>query len=126
MNISRKCDLITFVCECRQNMLKEYYMQRPSKIENVLEIVRLTETAGKYSFAGHALKRLNEREVTVAEVRMILRNGFREIRKDEFREDFCEWNYALCGSTVDNRRLRVSVAIKKNGIIVITVIDLNF
>ncbi len=45
--------------------------------------------------------------------------------KDEFKSEFGEWNYAIRGATLDGRILRLAVAIKADGFLVITVIDIT-
>ncbi len=80
---------------------------------------------GFYRFVDHAQMRLTQREVTVAEVRQIMREGFHEKKKDEWKEAYSEWNYAFRGKTIDGRAIRIAVAVKAPDLLIITVIDLS-
>ncbi len=59
------------------------------------------------------------------EILRVLRVGFWEKRKDEFKQEFQAWNYAIRGKTVDARDLRVIVTFEEPGMLLITAIDLN-
>ena len=100
-------------------------IKRPVKLKTPLAIIWQLEKQGLYDFVAHAWQRLQQRDVTVQEVLQILRRGYHEARKDEFREDFMEWNYAIRGTTLDARSLRLAVAVKPGGFFVLTVIDLD-
>jgi len=52
----------------------------------LLTTLRNAEKKGFYRFVDHAQIRLTQREVTVAEFRQILREGFHEKKKDEWKE----------------------------------------
>lgn len=101
--------------------------RRPQKMESsaLLALIRGAEREGLYTFVDHAEQRLLQREVTVGEVQQVLRDGWRAPKHDKYREDFRAWNYALRGKTVDGRNLRLAVAVEGNGLLVITVIDLD-
>ena len=87
------------------------------EIRNYLKYDRVFET-------GHALQRLQQREVTHFEYKYVLSHGQREKSRDRYDEKFEEWTYSMKGKTLENRTLRVIVSfnIKLN---VITVIDLD-
>ena len=76
-------------------------------------------------YVDHALQRIKEREVTLLEVRQVLRGGYHEKRKDEFKEEHQAWNYSVRGKTVDKRNLRIAVSFDEDDVLVITVIDLD-
>lgn len=86
-------------------------------IRDFLEQDKIFET-------GHALQRLQQREVTHLEYRYVLKNGYREKSRDRYDESFKEWTYAMKGKTLDGRLLRVVVAFDEK-LNVITVIDLE-
>lgn len=88
-------------------------------------MIQAYERQGAYNFVRHARKRLHEREVTLLEVSQVIRGGYHEARKDEFKPEFAEWNYAIRGKTLDARTLRLAIAIKFDGVLVITAIDLE-
>jgi hypothetical protein len=45
--------------------------------------------------------------------------------KDEWDATRTEWNYAFRGKTVDGAELRVCLALKASGVLVITVVNLD-
>lgn len=100
-------------------------MANPPKLNDPLSLIQAYAQQGSYNFVQHARKRLHDREVTVLEVLQIIRSGYHEARKDEFKVEFDEWNYAIRGKTLDARKIRLAIAIKSDGFLVITVIDLE-
>jgi hypothetical protein len=97
-----------------------------SKVQKLLE-------ANLYHPTGHAKERLDLRQVTILEVRYILKKGAREKKKDAFhiRDDWGNeinrWSYAYKNKTLDGRRLRVCVSLdetKSKPLLIVTVIDL--
>jgi uncharacterized protein (DUF1015 family) len=65
--------------------------------------------------------------LSVFEVEHVLKNGLREERKDEFKEEFNTWNYAIRGKTLDrDKELRIAVSFSSvEGLLIITAIDIN-
>jgi hypothetical protein len=102
-------------------------MKKLPKMEDseLLTTLRNAEKRGFYRFVDHAQIRLTQREVTVAEVRQIMRKGFHEKKKDEWKEAHREWNYAFRGKTIDGRAIRIAVVVKAPNLLIITVIDLS-
>lgn len=100
-------------------------MKRPSKIPDVLKKVRLCLDSGRFFDTTHAMTRKQERLVSLPHVLHVLRNGFHEKRKDEYKPEYSSWNYAIRGRTVDNRDVRVAVAFDEDGMLIITVIVLT-
>lgn len=100
-------------------------MPKPPKIIDPLIAIQSYERRGLYNFVHHARRRLEEREVTVYEVVQVIHCGFHEVRKDEFKEEFGDWNYAIRGITLDGRKLRLAIAVKSSGFLIITAIDLE-
>ncbi len=97
----------------------------PPKLPDILILIRQHLEAGQFLFSHHALERLEEREILQHEVFEVLRNGRRETKKDKFDEEYNEWSYVIQGQTLDERTLRVIVALDKSGMLVITIIDLS-
>jgi hypothetical protein len=95
------------------------------KLADVLKVIRRLVEQGRYDFVAHARQRLEQRQVTLPEVVHVLRHGFHEQKKDQFKEEFSEWVYAIRGKTLDDRKLRIAAAINDDGVLVITVIDLD-
>lgn len=71
----------------------------------------------------HAFIRLQQRRVTLLEVEETLLNGAHEENKDIFIKKFNTWNYAISGSTLDGKILRVIVTFPSKEMLIVTVID---
>lgn len=56
---------------------------------------------------------------------VLTKSGWHEKRKDSYSEEFKAWNYAIRGSTIDEREIRVIVSFDDSGLLIITVIDLE-
>jgi molybdopterin-biosynthesis enzyme MoeA-like protein len=87
-------------------------------------------------FSDHAQHRMDERlyeyGLDESDVFRVLKKGRREeeeeeeeAEKDEWNEILKEWNYAYRGKTLDGIELRVAFALKPNGVLVVTVINLG-
>ena len=100
-------------------------MLNPPKIRDPLSVIKVFEKDGYYNFVHHARKRLADRAVTVLEISQVIERGFHEARKDVFRAEFGDWNYSIRGKTLDGRDIRLAIAIKSDGFLVITAIDLE-
>ena len=98
---------------------------RPAKHADVLGLARRCLEEGRYRDTRHATKRREEREITVMEVRYVLLNGYREPSKDEYKEEYKAWNYAVRGKTVDGRPLRIAISFEEEQLLTITAIDLG-
>lgn len=101
---------------------------RPPKDPDVVGKVRRAVSSGSYTElrTDHATDRQSERRVTRPEYVYVLKNGYHEKSKDEFKEEFQAWNYAIRGKTIDGRDLRVPVSFDKDGtLLIITLIDLD-
>lgn len=81
---------------------------------------------GAYVISGHAELRQRERFFTIGDIKHIINTGYHEKKKDEFKEEYRDWNYAIRGKSLDGEQVRVSIAfIKESHFIVITVIRLE-
>ncbi len=80
---------------------------------------------GKYLDTRHATERQAERDITRPEILRVLRTGFHEKRKDQFKEEYQAWNYSVRGKTVDARNLRVIISFDPSGMLIISAIDLD-
>ena len=98
------------------------------KASNVSERIAEALQQDSVRFSVHALKRIEERLFPIGadelDVFRILRKGKREAEKDAWDDEFQEWTYAIRGKTVDGYSLRVCISFKKNGLIIVTVIEL--
>lgn len=99
--------------------------KRPAKLESVLDAVRRAVEEGKYRDTIHASQRQGQRRITRPEYLYVLRNGYHEKAKDKFVDAYHAWNYAIRGRTVDRRDLRVIVSFDGEGMLIITVIEVD-
>jgi hypothetical protein len=93
--------------------------------KDILQKVKKAEANGNYRFSKHAEKRLQERKISIQEVRQILKSCRREHTYDEYNPEFDNWNYAIQGKSLDGRTIRVAIAIVSPGILIITVINIR-
>jgi hypothetical protein len=100
-------------------------MTKPVKAKDILKQTHEAVKKGSILYSAHANERMLERKILRPEIEFILSNGHHEIRKDKYNEDFESWDYAIKGTTVDGRALRIIVAIVQPNIFVITAIDLD-
>lgn len=98
---------------------------KPDKDKNLLAKVKIAIESGNYIDVTHAIERSIERAITRTEYEYVLKNGWHEKKKDEFKEEYNSWNYAIRGKTLDKRELRVIVSFDENDLLIITVIDLE-
>jgi len=80
---------------------------------------------GQLLYSSHASARMGERNIIKPEIEYVLETGHHEARKDKFNEDFGSWDYAIKGKTVDNRYLRIIIAIIHPNVLIVTAIDLT-
>lgn len=81
---------------------------------------------GAYVISNHAKLRQGERGFNIGDIRNIIETGHHEKRKDEYKEEYADWNYAIRGKTLDNDQARICIAFaEKAHFVVITVIRLE-
>ena len=98
---------------------------KKAKEPHLLERVRKCVESGNYLDTAHSSIRRDERRITRPEFLYVLKHGWHEKAKDQFDEFYKAWNYAIRGETIDGRELRVVVAFERQGILVITAIELK-
>lgn len=99
--------------------------KRPKKHKDVLGRVRERLAEGRYRDTRHAAERREERGISLPEIRQVVGGGWHEPSKDEFKEEWQAWNYAIRGRTVDGRELRVAVSFDgEDYLLFVTAIDL--
>lgn len=106
-------------------MVKKKKITRPDKEENLLNKIRKAILLGNYYETEHAKQRARERGIIGSDSEYVLKTGSHEPSKDKFDETYSEWNYAIRGKTLDKRELRIIVTFDEDGLLLITVIDLN-
>lgn len=96
------------------------------KIEGVVALTKKLMGQGAYIISNHAMTRKGQRSFTVGDIKNIIITGYHEKRKDEYKQEFGDWNYAIHGKTLDDDQARICVAFSEdNHFIVITVIHLE-
>lgn len=81
---------------------------------------------GSYAISQHAKLRQDERYFTIGDIKNVINTGYHEKKKDEYKVEYAEWNYAIRGRTLDDEEARICIAfIETSQFIVITVIRLE-
>lgn len=100
--------------------------KRPSKLENILEIIRKCIEEDRYTLTTHAFVRHREREISVSEIVHVLKSGYEEKNKTCFDENNVVWKYAIRGKTkIEKLDVRVIVTIDDDGMLIITVMHIE-
>ncbi len=97
-------------------------MKRPHKIPEVLKKARECLDSGRYQDTSHAMQRKLQRKISLPHVLYVIRNGYHEKRKDEYKLEYNDWTYAIRGRTIDGQDIRIAIAFDKDGMLIITVI----
>lgn len=82
---------------------------RPDKRKNILKVVRDHIEQGQVIDTRHSISRQGERQISYPQVLYVLKMGWHESRKDEWKENHASWNYAIRGTTADGVEVRVPV-----------------
>jgi hypothetical protein len=100
-------------------------MIKKDKAKNLLDIIKAKVNRGHFLILPHALVRQGQRSISVPDIIQVLMTGWHEVKKDQYTEEFKEWNYAIRGKTIDDRDLRIIASFDEKNILIITVIDLK-
>ena len=95
-----------------------------TKEGNVLEKIHKCLKDGRYRDTLHSFQRGIERNIRLAQVLEVLETGHHEKSKDEYREDYHDWNYSIRGETILGDQLRVAVYFEDDFLMIATVIRL--
>jgi hypothetical protein len=87
--------------------------KRIEKIDDVVALVKKLMAEGSYVISDHAFDRGEERCISIGDIRNIISTGYHEKRKDEYKEEFKDWNYSIRGQTLDQELARVCLAFIK-------------
>lgn len=98
-------------------------MKRPSKIADVLRRARECVESGRYFDTTHAISRKSQRRISLAHVLRVVRSGYHEKNKDQYHPEHNDWTYSIRGRTIDERDIRIAVAFDRDGMLIITVIE---
>lgn len=96
---------------------------RNTKKRNLLEEIRKSIAGDNYIITNHAIKRQDERSISIEDVLFVLSHGRHEEDKTVFNLKFQAWNYAIRGKTLDRVDLRIIVGFEEK-MVVITVIKI--
>ena len=96
-----------------------------NKQVNLLTKIAEAVLSGRYIVSNHAFQRTKDRLIPVPHVEHVLIQGFHEQKKDKFDSHFDSWNYAIRGTTPDRTKARIIVAFTDDGLLVVTVINLD-
>lgn len=100
-------------------------MKRPSKIADVLKKVRECIGNGRYYDTSHAALRKSQRQISLTHVLYVLRHGYHEKRKDQYKLEYCDWTYSIRGSSIDGKDIRIAIAFDEDDMLIITVIEIT-
>jgi len=100
-------------------------VKRPPKLQNVLELSRQCIESGKYIPTFHAECRQLERDITLLDALHVIKTGYRELKKDQYKEEWQAWNYAVRGISLQGDMIRVIISFENDGMLIITVINLS-
>jgi hypothetical protein len=101
-------------------------MKRANKIDNASALAKNLMEKGAYAISKHAKLRQGERCLTMGDIKNIIKTGYHEKKKDEYKDEYADWNYAIRGKTLDDDQARICIAfIEESHFIVITVIRLE-
>ena len=104
-------------------MAKNKSTRRP-KHEDPLAQARDLVAQGKVVFSRHALERASQRSINQNDVFYVIKTGYHERKKDEWKPEFKTWAYALRGRNIDGVDVRVAAAIEDD-LVIVTVINLD-
>lgn len=100
--------------------------EKPEKLKNVLSRVKECIEQGHYFVTAHAFIRQNERMISLPESLYVLETGYEEKKKTRFDIEHNTWKYAIRGKTLrDELDVRVIVAFDDNGMLIITVMNVE-
>lgn len=100
-------------------------MKRPSKILEVLKKARDCIDAGRYYDTTHAIQRKIQRQIRLTHILHVIRYGYHEKKKDEFKVEHNDWSYAIRGKTIDGKDIRIAIAFDDDDMLIITVIEIT-
>ncbi len=98
---------------------------RPAKISNVLKKIKECLELGRYYDTSHARDRKIQRNISLPHVLHVLKMGYHEKKKDEFKPEYNDWTYSIRGLTIDGRDIRIAIAFDENNMLIITVIEVK-
>lgn len=98
----------------------------PQKIDNVLDLARNCIENDNYIATFHAENRQLERDITLLDALHVIKNGYREQKNDQYKDEWQAWNYAIRGETLQKDTVRVIISFDEmdTRLLIITVINI--
>ncbi len=94
-------------------------------ISNIAQQIRKLAEAGNIFLSKHAQQRHQERAISKDEATYVLETGDHVSDRDRWEARHNSWSYCVEGRTIDDRLLRIIVAIEPDGLLVVTLIELD-
>ena len=92
----------------------------------ILQIIQKALAANQLYYSKHALERMEEREISVAEIKEIIKYGKAERRLDEFDKGKNYWRYAIRNEDIAGRDLAISVDIEGHpNVVIVTAMQID-
>lgn len=98
------------------------------KTEELFKAIEKAINEGNYYFTDHGeMRSITRKNVSDFEVLRILKgsNKWHEKAKDKYVMGEEDWNYHIRGKNTDGEKIRIAVSFDKNGMPIITVINLT-
>lgn len=92
--------------------------------EELGRAIRKAMDLGRYVILPHARQRCRERQVDDLDIQFVLEHGRRVKARDKYDSFLDAWSYCLEGQTLDERSLRVIIALLEH-LVVVTVVVLE-
>ena len=95
---------------------------RPAKNARIIAHAREAVAGNRVVLSAHAEERMHERDITVDDVKKVLGDGIRDVRKDDYVERYRTWKYCFTGRDERRRTLEIIISELGAGILLITAI----
>lgn len=100
-------------------------IKRPEKLSNVIALAKASIENGNYRATFHAECRKLERDITLLDALHVIKTGYRDLKHDEYKEEFHAWNYAIQGTSLQSDKIRVVISFDDDLMLIITVINFS-
>jgi hypothetical protein len=92
--------------------------QVPQKESDVIGKAIMLWESGQYIITPHAIKRMQERNITTSDIYDCLLSSSRSENDDRFNEQHGSWTYSLKGFDEENNNIELIIALKDKVIFV--------
>ncbi|MBI2432754.1 MAG: DUF4258 domain-containing protein [Candidatus Hydrogenedentes bacterium] len=102
--------------------VKPAVLSGPALMRRIRECV----DADRLRFTDHALKEMEEDDITFSDAKRVAKTGWHNAVKDTLDMKRCSWKHAIDGKDADGRDLRLIIALDpSSGAVVVTAFRLN-